>query len=432
MNRVAQFFRSIGPAIIVAAVVCGPGSMLMSSKTGAIYGYRMIWLVLLAAALMWSMIALSARLGVVLARTPLGELAARLGRPVAAAVGTILFLVVVGFQVSNNVAIIAAVEPFLPRGDAATPVDLGTKIGILLALNGFVLAVLYRFRDLYKPVERLLKGIVLVVVAAFTVNLFLARPDPAGMLAGLVPSPPPGGFAAMLRPRADPDVTVLQALVATTFSVAGAFFQAYSVRARGWTLANARQGMIDSLVGVGVLAGVSIILMSTAAAALHGTGVEAASLKTIGDVARQFEPLFGRYATLVFSLGVFAGGFGAFMVNALIGGNMLADGFGRGATMNDPGTRHATAAALLIAMAIAIGCLAAGVAPVAAITVAQASTVVGLPALALALIYLATRPDMTGPRRIPRWMVAAAALGLGVTLFLTLRTFMQLRAVLLP
>jgi manganese transport protein len=432
MNRVVSFLRSIGPAIIVAAVVCGPGSMLMSSKTGAIYGYRMIWLVLLAATLMWSMIALSARLGVVLERTPLGELAARLGRPVAAAVGTILFLVVVGFQVSNNIAIIAAVEPFLPRGDAAGPVGLGTKIGILAALNGFVLAVLYRFRDLYRPIERLLKGIVLVVVAAFTVNLFLARPDPAGMLAGLVPSAPPGGFASMLQPRADPEVTVLQALVATTFSVAGAFFQAYSVRARGWTLRDARQGMIDSLVGVGVLAGVSVILMATAAAALHGTGVDAGSLRTIGDVARQFTPLFGRHATLVFSTGVFAGGFGAFMVNALIGGNMLADGCGRGATMNDPGTRHATAAALLIGMTIAIGCLVAGVSPVGAITVAQASTVVGLPALALALIYLATRPELTGPRRIPAWMVGAAGLGLAVTLFLTLRTFMQLRAVLFP
>ncbi|NBP89450.1 MAG: divalent metal cation transporter, partial [Planctomycetia bacterium] len=59
MQSLLNFVRSIGPAIIVAAVVCGPGSMLMSSKTGAIYGYRMIWLVVTAAALMWSMVALS-------------------------------------------------------------------------------------------------------------------------------------------------------------------------------------------------------------------------------------------------------------------------------------------------------------------------------------------------------------------------------------
>ena len=427
MQRLLNFMRSIGPAIIVAAVVCGPGSMLMSSKTGAIYGYRMIWLVVSAAALMWSMVALSARLGVVLERTPLGELAHRLGRPVAAAVGLILFLVVVGFQVSNNIAIVAAIEPFLPQqmttGRAASWL---TPLLILFGMNLFVLVVLYQFQNLYRPIERLLKTIVLVVILCFFGNLVLARPDLGAMVAGLVPSAPAGGFAAMLTPRAAPEVTVLQALVATTFSVAGAFFQAYSVRARGWTIADTRQGMIDSLVGAGVLAGVSIVLMSTAAAALHGTGVTSADLATIGDVAKQFEPLFGQYATLLFSVGVFAGGFGAFLVNALIGGNMLADGFGRGATMNDTGTRHATAAALLIAMTIACGCLLAGVKPVAAITIAQASTVVGLPALALALLYLASRKDLPEGGQIPRWMLFAAVIGLAVTLLLTTRTFVQL------
>jgi len=161
MQHLLAFIRSIGPAIIVAAVVCGPGSMLMSSKTGAIYGYSMIWLVAAAATLMWSMVALSARLGVVLERTPLGELATRLGRPVAAIVGTLLFLVVVGFQVSNNVAIVAAVEPFLPAPEsAAGPRGLTLPLTILFAVNLFMLAVLYRFGDLYRPIERLLKAIV--------------------------------------------------------------------------------------------------------------------------------------------------------------------------------------------------------------------------------------------------------------------------------
>lgn len=149
----------------------------------------------------------------------------------------------------------------------------------------------------------------------------------------------------LLSPQADANVTVLQALVATTFSVAGAFYQAYNVRARGWGIADVRKGMIDSLAGISVLGGVSVILMSTAAAALHGTDVDPASLTNVSEVARQFEPLFGRYATLVFSTGILAGGFAAFMVNALIGGNMLADGFGFGETMNDRGTKHATVAA---------------------------------------------------------------------------------------
>ncbi|MCB1089616.1 MAG: divalent metal cation transporter, partial [Verrucomicrobiae bacterium] len=180
MNRFLEFLRSIGPAIIVAAVVCGPGSMLMSSKTGAIYGYQMIWVLVLAAILMWSMVVLSARLGVVHEHTLLQELANRLGRPVAALVGIFLFLVVAGFQVSNNVAILAAIEPFLEKEGSTAPALEGRvalQIGILVFLNVFVIAVIYRFGNLYKPVERLLKGIVLLVVVCFAINLFLAKPD---------------------------------------------------------------------------------------------------------------------------------------------------------------------------------------------------------------------------------------------------------------
>jgi len=413
--------QSIGPAIVVAAVVCGPGSMLMSSKTGAIFGYDMIWVVVLAATLMWGMVVLSARLGVVYAETPLEELASRLGRGVAALVGLCLFLVVAGFQISNNVAIVAALEPILPPLEAGGS-GLAIRVAVLAGLNLFAVAVVYGSSSLYRPIERLMKTLVLLVVGCFLVNFFLARPDPLAMLRGLVPTPPPGGFAALVSPRADPSVTILQALVATTFSVGGAFYQAYAVRARGWGLADVRRGMIDSLVGVAVLGGVSVILMSTAAAALHGSGGDPAALGSVADVARQFEPLFGRYATLVFSTGVFAGAFGAFIVNAIIGGNMLADGFGWGSTMNDLGARHSTAAALVIGFAVASGCLAADIKPVAAITVAQASTVLGLPALAMALVFLATRPELKAARRVPRWMIVLGCAGLLLTLLLAART----------
>lgn len=227
MQRVLEFFRSIGPAIIVAAVVCGPGSMLLSSKTGAIYGYQMVWVLLIAAALMWSMVVLSARLGVVHEHTLLQELANRLGRPVAATVGLFLFLVVAGFQVSNNVAILAALDPFLEREGATESVLAAkpwAKIAVLVFLNLFVIGVIYRFGNLYKPVERLLKGIVLLVVASFAINLFLAGPSLGGILRGMLPGPPEGGYGAFFSsPTGNANVTVLQALIATTFSVAGAF-----------------------------------------------------------------------------------------------------------------------------------------------------------------------------------------------------------------
>ena len=78
--------RSIGPAIIVAAVVLGPGSILTSSKVGAQFGWFGVPVLMVAVILMIGMVALSARLGVVYRNSLCDELALRLNRPVAVAV----------------------------------------------------------------------------------------------------------------------------------------------------------------------------------------------------------------------------------------------------------------------------------------------------------------------------------------------------------
>ena len=80
-----ETLKSIGPAIIVAAVVLGPGSILASSKVGAEWGWLGLPVLGCAVALMIGMVALSARLGVVYQGSLCEELAARLGRGVAVA-----------------------------------------------------------------------------------------------------------------------------------------------------------------------------------------------------------------------------------------------------------------------------------------------------------------------------------------------------------
>ena len=47
-----SWWRSIGPALITACVVFGPGSLLVSSNVGASYGYELLWLLLLLGLLM--------------------------------------------------------------------------------------------------------------------------------------------------------------------------------------------------------------------------------------------------------------------------------------------------------------------------------------------------------------------------------------------
>jgi len=41
----APWWRSIGPALITACVVFGPGSLVISANVGATYGFNLLWLV---------------------------------------------------------------------------------------------------------------------------------------------------------------------------------------------------------------------------------------------------------------------------------------------------------------------------------------------------------------------------------------------------
>ena len=107
------FAKSIGPAIVVTAVVLGPGSILTSSRVGASIGLSALWVVAASTALMIAMVALAARLGVAYEKSLCTELADRLGRPVAALIGLVLFTLVALFQSSNNLALIGGLEPLL-------------------------------------------------------------------------------------------------------------------------------------------------------------------------------------------------------------------------------------------------------------------------------------------------------------------------------
>jgi manganese transport protein len=416
-----RFLRSLGPAIIVAAVVLGPGSILTASKTGAQFGYSMVWALALAVILMIGASSLCARLGIVHDGTPCDELARRLGRPVAVAVGVIVFLIAAGFQTSNNLAVIKALSPFLHPQENPW-LSKWLPVISVSCLNVILIFIVYRSRELYTPIERAMKFLVMLMVIAFLANCLVTRPSLTETLRGLLPSLPETGDRKN-------DLLVVMGLMATTFSIAGAFYQAYLVRDRGWQLPDARRTFIDSFTGILVLGGITLIIMLTAAATLFGKDKLPES---VSDVAAQLEGLFGPWAGIVFTVGLFAGALSSFLVNSMIGGRLLADGFGHGKSTEAPWARHGTALALLAGLA---GGLVAFLyvepserGSIAPIIIAQASTMIGAPALALTILFLATRKDILNDpiKRTPRWMLILAWSGFLVTLVIAWRTSLKL------
>lgn len=395
--------NSIGPAIIVAAVVLGPGSILTSSKVGATFGLVGFPVVVGAAVLMIAMVALSARLGAVYENSLCDELAARLGRGWAVFIGLTLFTLVAFFQSSNNVALIGGVEPMF--GD--DPLSFEARAGVLIFTNVALIACLYLTRNLYRNVESFMKLLMGMMTIAFLINfavVLLIKPQ---------------AFEPV-EPTSSPDWLPLLGMIGTTFSVGGAFYQAYLVKEKGWGLAEVREGVRDSVISISMLGIVTSIVLLTSWRVFYGNPDVA--LKSVGDVARQLEPSFGAAAKIIFCSGILAGALSSFLVNALIGGTIMSDSIGKGSKLSDGWPLHLTVVALLVGMGVAITSLKYEGSTVHLITLAQALTVLGIPALAAALIYLGTRSELTGPRRVPRLFISLAIVGFCVACVLACMT----------
>jgi Mn2+/Fe2+ NRAMP family transporter len=362
--------------------------------------------IILAVILMIAMVALSARIGVIYDDSPCDQLARRLGRPVSVIVGAILFALVAIFQYSNNVAIISGLAPLFDSEDFSLTAGATPAI-ILVSFNAVVIFCFYRMRHLYDSIESLMKWLIGLMVVAFLINFLVVFSSPRGY----VP----------VSSKQEPDVIVLLGLMGTTFSVGGAFYQAYLVKEKGWKLPDAQRGLFDSVISISVVGVVSIVILMTAARVFHGRP-DPVVLSGVGDVAMQLQPLFGRWAKGIFCLGIFAGAFSSFLVNALVGGTVLSDSLGKGSRLGEGWTLSLTTVALLCGLIVALFNLSDAASTVNLITFAQALTVLGLPALALALLYLGTRPDLTGERKVPRWIISLGWVGFIVALALAVRT----------
>ena len=409
------WWRSLGPALITACVVFGPGSLLISSKVGAAYGYEFLWLLLGTGVLMGTYLTMAARIGVVGGATPCTLVAQRLGRTFAAVVGINLCLICTAFQFSNNLAFAAAVRTLVP--------EVGPE-WFLLGLNGVIIAFFVFAGNIYRVIERVMKVTIGVILVCFVLNLIAASPVLLDILSGFIPSWP-GDLPLGLPDKVDGEIRdpmlLIASLLGTTFSVAAAFFQGNLVREKGWKIEDYRRGVGDSIVGVAVIAGVSMMIMITAATVIPGRPAD-----DIGALAQSLQPLLGNIAHTAFCVGLLVVAMNPFLINAMIGGTMLADGIGKPARLSDRWPRRFTIAVLAVGMVVAILALRTGARPIQLIVFGQAMTVIGNPLMAGVLLWLANRKDIMGDRRNRLTVNILAIVGFLVVCAMAVRVLMRL------
>jgi Mn2+/Fe2+ NRAMP family transporter len=121
-------WRNLGPGLITAAVVIGPGTITITSKIGATAGMSLVWALVATASFMMVFTAMSARMGILNQESILSLVARHYGRWLAILIGCLAFAVCAGFQSSNYIACSTALESLTGRyqdDDSAAPEDHG-------------------------------------------------------------------------------------------------------------------------------------------------------------------------------------------------------------------------------------------------------------------------------------------------------------------
>lgn len=388
-NEKKGFLRFLGPALITAALVLGPGSITLSSKIGAIYGTQLIWALVVAVLFMMVFTEMSTRIGLAAKSSFIDVVKGRWGKFAGVLIGIGAFLVTASFQAGNAIGTGIAVSSMT----GANP----TIWIVLLTLAGVALLFTKQF---YVILEKMMLGLVLIMLVAFLVTVILVKPSIGSILSGFVPSFPSGSLGLVI------------ALFATSFSIVGAIYQSYLVKEKGWTVQDAKSGMRESYIGIFLLGFISFLIMIASSAILKPQGLVVNDASEMGFALK---PLFGSWSTFIFMLGLFGASFSSLMGNATIGGAMLADGLGLGSKLSRMPVK------LLIILVMVFGSTVGvifGKAPVNLIIFAQAITIVVVPFIAISILIIANDDKIMGALKNTLWKNIVGIMGLLVLIYL--------------
>jgi Mn2+/Fe2+ NRAMP family transporter len=378
-----QRIKKIGPALVLAAVVLGPGSITLSTIAGSLYQYELLWVLLLATIFMVTYTLMAARIGLVTRQTLFAVARRKYGVGLSRIGGLFGFLSILAFQAGNMAAV-----GFV--GNALTGSDprIWSSLFFLPAMGLFLLP------NLYGKLELLVKVVIGLMIVGFVGTLFIVGVDWRNAAAGLWP-----GF-----PNSEAIFLAL-GMAATTFSIAAAAYQNHLMREKNWGVENLATEGLDTLLGIGILGSVSVVVLLTSAGVIHGSGERVFTAQTM---AMQLEPLFGPAAFYLFISGFFFASLSSLVVNPFIGATLLVDGFGHDTSIDGRALKSWAVAVLAAGLTVVL--LFKG-SPIELLRVAQALAVIAFPVLGFLIWSIARDRKIMGDHANSRLIDLLAGLG---------------------
>lgn len=299
----------LGPAFIAAIAYIDPGNFATNISAGSKYGYMLLWVILFSNLMAFLIQVLSAKLGIATGKN-LPEIARdRYPKWVSAGLWIQGELVIMATDLAEFIGAALGLNLLfgIPMIEAA----------IIAAIGSF--AILELQRRGYRALEAGIAGLLFVVVIAFALQTFFAKPDAASVLEGL------------FIPKIDGMDSVLLAtgiLGATVMPHAIYLHSALTQRRVVGKTDNERKKIfkfetIDILIAMVIAGAINASMLIVAAALFFKNGLYVEDL----DVAyQQFGHFIGPASAILFGIGLLAAGLSSSSVGTL-SGDIIMQGF---------------------------------------------------------------------------------------------------------
>ncbi|MDF2843100.1 MAG: Mg2+/Co2+ transporter [Herbinix sp.] len=328
-NPRLDFFKYIGPGLLVTVGFIDPGNWASNVAAGSDYGYKLLWMVTLSTIMLIILQHNAAHLGIVTGNC-LSESAAKHLKP----------------AVSNTVlgtAMLAAVSTGLAEllgGGIALNMLFGIpiKLGSLLVL-GLVLFLL--FSNSYQKLEKIIMGFVSIIGISFILELCMVHVEWGTALTNWVtPSFPAGSIPVIM--------SVLGAVVMPH----NLFLHSEVIQSRQWNLMDEtiirkqlKYEFLDTLFSMIIGWGINSAMILVAAATFFTQGLHVSELS---QAAQMLKPLLGNTASIVFAVALLFSGISSSITAGMAGGSIFAGIYKEPYDIKDDHTKIGVAITLVL------------------------------------------------------------------------------------
>ena len=299
-NPLKRLFAFMGPAYLVSVGYMDPGNWATDLEGGARFGYALIWVLVMSNLMAVLLQTLSARLGVVTGHDLAQACRAEYSRRVNAILWVLAEIAIAATDLAEVLGTIIALKLLF-----GLPLLWGC---LVTAFDTFLLLWLQRWG--MRTMEAMIVALVATIGGCFLIQIVMAQPDAAGIIAGFRPSLPPGALFVAIG------------ILGATVMPHNLYLHSALVQSRrigvdaGSKRTACRYNLIDSAIALNAAFFVNAAILILSAAVFHRHGIHVASI----EEAHKLLPSFLKSsAPILFGIALLCAGQSSTLTGTLAG-----------------------------------------------------------------------------------------------------------------